>query len=74
MGILNGVIGIFKMLYEEGEKEWLDESKYRESLNELYVKVESGEITDEEYEEAERAILDHLRVVQEYKKEHDYTG
>jgi hypothetical protein len=73
MGIIQGVFNIFKLIYEEGEKEWLNESGYRESLNELYVRLENGEITEEDYEAAERALLDRLKTVREYKKEHGYT-
>jgi hypothetical protein len=73
MGIIQGVFNIFKLIYEEGEKEWLNESGYRESLNELYVRLENGEITEEDYEAAERALLDRLKIVREYKKEHGYT-
>jgi len=73
MGIIGGVFNIIKLIYDEGEKEWLDESKYRENLNELYLQLESGEIDEDTYESAERAILDQLKVVREYKKEHGYT-
>jgi hypothetical protein len=73
MGLFGGIIDIFKLIYEEGEKEWLDETKYKESLNELYFQIENGEITEEEYERKEAEILEQLRAIQKYKKEHGYT-
>lgn len=73
MGILKMVSDIFNLIYTEGEKEWLDETKYKEALNELYVKVESGEITEEEYEEEEANILKQLKKVRNYKKEQGYV-
>lgn len=71
MGLINAVINIFQVIYEEGEKEWLDESKYKEMLNELYEKLESGEIDDEEYEEFEQQILYKLKAIRTYKREND---
>lgn len=61
------------MIYDEGEKEWLDETKYREALNELYISLENGEISEEECEESEAQILEQLKKIREYKKEHDYV-
>jgi len=71
--ILNGLYDIFKIIYDEGEREWLDEEKYKEALEDLCVRLESGEITEEEYEEAEESILEQLKTVRRYKKEHGYT-
>lgn len=61
MGLIRGIFKIFETIYNEGEKEWLDESKYMEMLKELYEKFESGEIDDNEYEELEGEIIDRLR-------------
>lgn len=72
MGMLRSVSKLFELIYNEGLKEWLDETKYMEALNELYMKVESGEITEEQYEEEEAVILKQLKEVRNYKKEHDY--
>lgn len=73
MLLFDGLYGIFKLIYDEGEKEWLDEEKYKEALNELYVSLESSEITEAAYEEAEAKILEQLKTVRNYKKEHGYT-
>jgi hypothetical protein len=68
MGLINRAIDIIKIIYEEGEKEWLDEDKYKEKLSELYVQLENGEIDEGEYEELEEQILERLRMIREYKK------
>ncbi len=73
MLIFDGLYDLFKLIYEEGEKEWLDETKYTDALNELYISLESRQITEEEYEEAEAAIIQQLKAVRKYKKETGYT-
>ena len=68
--MLNWLFNIFKLIYEEGEKEWLDETKFKETLQELYYQLEANEITEEEYEDAESIILEQLAEIRKYKKEH----
>ena len=70
MGLIKSVVNIFEIIIDEAEKEWLDEGKYKEMLNELYEKLESGEIEEVEYEETEQEILDRLRFIRNYKREH----
>lgn len=72
MGFLQSIVKVFKLIYEEGEKEWMDETKYREQLNNLNIQLENEEITEEEFEEAESIIIEHLKQIREYKKEHGY--
>lgn len=74
MGLINQIINVFKLVYAEGEKAWLNEDGYKEALNELYESLENNEITEEEYEIAEAEILEHLYAIREYKKEHDMEG
>ena len=69
MGLFSAVEKIFELIYDEGLKELLDESKYLEILENLYTEVEKGEITEEQYEEEEAKILEQLKVVRKYKKE-----
>jgi len=73
VGLIKQVIQICQIIYREAEKEWLDEDKYMEALNELYEKFQQGIITEEEYDEEEELILEQLRVIRQYKKEH-YDG
>lgn len=69
MGLISGVVSIFDIIIDEAEKEWLDEGKYKEMLNELYEKLENGEIEENEYEEIEREVLNRLRFIRNYKHE-----
>ena len=68
------VIDVLEIIYNEAEKEWCDDSKYREMLSELYVKLEDGEIGEEEYEELEEEIILKLREIRNYKREHGIEG
>lgn len=72
MGLLGHIYDLFELIYQEGEKEWLDETKYKEALNELNLQLEAGEITEEAFEQAEEEILEHLKEIRNYKKEHGY--
>jgi len=69
MGLFSAVEKIFELIYDEGLKELLDESKYLEILENLYTEVEKGEISEEQYEEEEAKILEQLKEVRKYKKE-----
>jgi hypothetical protein len=69
MWFFNRIIDVFDVIYKEGEKEMLDESKYKEMLNELYEKLDNGEIDEEAYEKIEGEILGILREIREYKRE-----
>jgi hypothetical protein len=71
--LLDGIYNIFKIIYDEGEKEWLDETKYMDAINELNISLENNEISEEVYEDAESQILEQLKAVRRYKKEHGYT-
>jgi len=71
MGLIKQVMNVFEVIYDEAEKEMLDETKYREMLNELYTKLEDGEMEEEEYEEREQQILDKLKEIREYKRENE---
>jgi gas vesicle protein GvpG len=51
---------VIKRINEQVEDEYLDEGKVQADLLELTLQYERGEIGDEEYQEREAAILDHL--------------
>lgn len=68
MRILKSVYKIFDVIYDEAEKEWMDEEKHMNALNELFQKLSSGEISEEEYEEEEDKIMDRLKEIRAYKK------
>lgn len=51
---------VIKRINEQVENEYLDEGTVQADLLELTLQYERGEIGDEEYQEREAAILDHL--------------
>lgn len=69
MGLFRAVEKVFELIYDEGLKEWLDETKYLEALENLYSQVEQGKITEEQYEEEEAKIMIRIKEVRNYKKE-----
>jgi uncharacterized membrane protein len=69
MWFINRIVDVFEIIYKEGEKEMLDEGKYKEMLNELYAKLDNGEIDEETYEKIEGELLSVLKEIREYKRE-----
>lgn len=69
MGLFRAIEKVFELIYDEGLKEWLDETKYLEALENLYSQVEQGKITEEQYEEEEAKIMIRIKEVRSYKKE-----
>lgn len=69
MGLIKSVMNVFEIIYEEGLKEWLDETRYMEALDDLYTELMEGKITEEEYDRLEAEIIELLKKVRIYKKE-----
>ena len=74
MGLLKGVFKVFDIICQEAEKERLDEKPYMDALDELFLKLNCGEISEEEYDKEEETILDVLMEIRKYKKEHGIEG
>lgn len=60
---------IMRTLLKVAEEQWTDDAPLKEQLLELQVRLESGEITEEQYLEAESSILKAIREVQRRKIE-----
>ena len=60
---------IMRTLLKVAEEQWTDDAPLKEQLLELQVQLESGELTEEQYLEAEAAILKEIREVQRRKIE-----
>lgn len=58
---------IMRTLLKVAEEQWTDDAPLKEQLLELQVQLEGGEITEEQYLEAEGAILKAIREVQRRK-------
>lgn len=64
-GPIKGVIWIAEKVNEQVEKELYDEDRVRGQLMELELRFDLGEISEEEYLEAEEVLLERLRVIRE---------
>jgi hypothetical protein len=69
MGPIKGVVWIAEKIGEQAEKEFYSEEALRGKLVELQLHLDLGEISEEEYLEAEEVLLALLRVARERQKE-----
>ena len=69
LGPIRGVHWLATKVAEAAESEVLDESKVRGGLLELQMRLDIGEITEEEYDEQERALVERLNTIREAKAE-----
>ena len=69
LGPIRGVHWLATKVTEAAEGEVLDESKVRGELLELQMRLEMGEITEEEYDEQERVLVERLNTIREAKAE-----
>ena len=65
-----GMFYIFKQIHKAAEEEFLDEENVSAELSELYMMVETGKITEEEFNNRESELLNRLEQIEEYKKKH----
>jgi hypothetical protein len=66
--IISGVKFVLTRLVEAVESEMYDETSLREELLAAQMKLELGEITDDEFEQIEEQILAGMREVRERRK------
>lgn len=57
---VKGFLGIFKKIHEMAEQELSDETYLREKLMALRLRFELDEISEEEYSQQERELLERL--------------
>jgi len=69
LGPIRGVHWLATKVTEAAEGEVLDESKVRGELLELQMRLDMGDITDEEYDEQERVLVERLNAIREAKAE-----
>ena len=70
---VSGVIWIAEQIAGEVDRQFYDESAIRAELTELEMRCDAGEITDEEYLQAEEALLDRLRISRKRNQEMEET-
>ena len=66
---LNGLIFIAKQIHAQAMAELLDEAGVRQELRELYMLLETAQISEAEFEEREVALVERLEDVEAYKNE-----
>src|SRR2546421_10548521 len=66
---LDGIKFVFNTIAKVAEEQYTDDAPLKEQLLELQVKLDSGEITEDQYVEEEARILRSLRDIQNYKRE-----
>ncbi len=65
---ISGFKFILNQLVEMAERELLDEDRIREDLLILQIRLDEGEITEDEYLPLEADIMARLRAAREYKE------
>lgn len=66
---IKGLAWIAEKLKETAEVELYDEGKVKEELFNLQMRLEAGEISEEEYNKKEPEILERLEAVRKHKEE-----
>jgi uncharacterized membrane protein len=67
MIFLKGIYLLGKKIHEMAMDEFLDEDRVREELKELYVLLEAGKISEEEFEETEENLIGRLEEIELHK-------
>jgi hypothetical protein len=65
---LKGIIWVAEKIQESAEKELLDEEQVKRDLTELYMRLETGQITEEEFTTQEDELVERLEAIEAYKK------
>ncbi len=66
---MDGIKFIFNTIAKVAEEQYTDDAPLKEQLLELQVKLDSRDITEDQYVEEEARILRSLRDIQNYKRE-----
>jgi hypothetical protein len=65
------ILFIAEKILEQAQKELMNEEEVRRDLRELYEQLESGRITEEEFEKREGDLVKRLEEIEQYKRERD---
>jgi len=69
LGPIKGVHWLATKVAEAAEGEMLDEGKVRGELSELQMRLDMGDITEEEYDKREKVLVERLNAIREAKAE-----
>jgi len=65
---IKGPCWIAKKVHDMAMEEVLDEEKVREELKDLYVSLETGKISEEEFERREEELVERMEEIESYKE------
>jgi hypothetical protein len=66
---VKGVLWVFREIHDAAQEELAGESEaITAALSELYMRLETGQITEEEFDDREKALLDRLDRLQAEEK------
>jgi hypothetical protein len=57
-----------KKIHEVAMEEFLDEEGVRQDLRDLYISLETGKISEKEFEHREEELVDRLEEIKAYKE------
>src|SRR5215471_16128314 len=63
------VFFLFESLAKKAREEWLDEAPIRQELQELYVLLETGKISEKQFEARECLLVERLEQIATFKSE-----
>ena len=66
---IKGLAWIAEKLKETAEAEFYDEGKVKEALLNLQIRLEVGEISEDEYSKKEAELLERLEAIRKHKEE-----
>jgi hypothetical protein len=69
MGLLKGLLRVFEEIAERAERELYDEDAVQAELMALYMKLETGAISEEEFEEREAELVERLEEIDEHRQQ-----
>ena len=65
---LNGVIFLAQKIHAQAMEELLDEDGVRQELRDIYMLLETGKMSDAEFEEREAVLVERLEELEAYKQ------
>lgn len=69
---MHGLVWVFRKIHDAAQEEMLGEAEaITEELRELYMRLETGGITEAEFDARERTLLDRLEATQERESGRD---
>jgi hypothetical protein len=69
LGPIRGVHWLAEKIVEAVESELLDEERVRGELLELQMRLDMGELTEEEYDRQEKVLVERLNAIRKAKAE-----